>query len=211
LLSLIESLHDKYKAFEDGKKKKKILAHSVRLAALGCQTKTVNKKRRLQCLLLEIAPVRKKIPLKMTVKMTKNWMAALFLRIPMMMTTATKMLRKKRNHRVLICLQKGMETLKREEQKKGRISVRNEHNARAASLEESLSEQNRLIAKNNKQKNDLEKRRLTMEELANGKKFELEDRRLKLEENRAEAEKEERAMNREMMMSMIRNRQDLPN
>lgn len=104
-----------------------------------------------------------------------------------------------------------METLKREEQKKGRISVRNEHNARAASLEESLSEQNRLIAKNNKQKNDLEKRRLTMEELANGKKFELEDRRLKLEENRAEAEKEERAMNREMMMSMIRNRQDLPN
>jgi hypothetical protein len=70
-------------------------------------------------------------------------------------------------------------------------------------LEETLSEQNRLIAENNFKKNELEKRRLTMEESANEKKFELEERRLKLEENRAEADKEDRAMNREMMMSMI--------
>jgi hypothetical protein len=119
LLSLIESLHDKFKAFEDEKKKKKNkndikkkdkeVANSVRLAALGCHTKTANKTASEATSSSEKNTVSKKNPPKTTMKM-RNTTASLFLMIRMTTTTATRTQRKKRNPPILICRQE-METL----------------------------------------------------------------------------------------------------
>jgi hypothetical protein len=213
LLSLIESLHDKFKAFEDEKKKKKNkndikkkdkeVANSVRLAALGCHTKTANKTASEATSSSEKNTVSKKKSAESDDEDEEYDGVIVFDDTDDDDNSYENAKKKAESSNIDLPPGNGNIVEEGGTKKKRRISVGNEHNARAVSLEETLSEQNRLIAENNFKKNELEKRRLTMEESANEKKFELEERRLKLEENRAEADKEDRAMNREMMMSMI--------
>jgi hypothetical protein len=84
--------------------------------------------------------------------------------------------------------------------KKCRTSFGDERNAKRESLENSLKDHNVLLADTTKKKYSIEQRRLALKEEDCMKK---EDRRIAMEEACVEEQKEERAMNREFMMSVI--------
>jgi hypothetical protein len=218
LLKKIESLVDKLKGFTDErevakknnntKKKDKEVAKSVRMAALGCHLKESTKKTSHSASnsSLEKSKSSSEKISKPTDVVDEDVVGiedgALILYDSTDDESYQDAKRKAESLEIDAPPSKnGLDNQKIDDQKnkKRRTSFGDERNTKRESLENSLKDHNVLLADSTKKKYNIEQRRLALEE----DRAKKEDRRIAMEEARVEEQKEERAMNREFMMSVI--------